>query len=320
MERLAHGGEARVEVLSDDDVVEADDGDVARAGEAGVLNGADGADSSCVVEAEEGGEVTSAGEEITHGRIAELRRPEIFLEEDAQFGTNDEPDLLGDADDGLPTGLGVERVALSLHESNVAVAEVMEMAESHAGRDVMIEHYIGDAIGFAVGRDADDRSRDVESELSVDEEKAVDAATHEEFLVLIFKVGLSEVADGEVKEAFLEEVLLDTQHDAGDVAFAEFGHDDADGVGEAGAQHACVQVGAVIKLFGSGVNALFGGTGDGRRDGRVIEDDGDGCRRETEIICEHLEGGRSFGVGCSFLSGHLAPRDGCIRYGNSCTP
>ena len=34
VERLEHGGEARVEVFGDDDVVEANDGDVVRAGEA----------------------------------------------------------------------------------------------------------------------------------------------------------------------------------------------------------------------------------------------------------------------------------------------
>ena len=58
IEGLAHGGEARVEVFGDDDVVESDDGDVVRTGEAGVLNGADRSDGGGVVEAEEGGEVT----------------------------------------------------------------------------------------------------------------------------------------------------------------------------------------------------------------------------------------------------------------------
>jgi hypothetical protein len=36
---------------------------------------------------------------------------------------------------------------------------------------------------------------------------------------------------------------------AGEVALAEFGNDDANGIGETGAQHAGVQVGAVGKLF-----------------------------------------------------------------------
>ena len=99
IEGLAHGGEARVEVFGDDDVVESDDGDVVRTGEAGVLNGADGANGRGVVEAEEGGEVPGAGEEIAHGRIAEGGGPDIFLEEDAEFRMDDDADLLGDGGD-----------------------------------------------------------------------------------------------------------------------------------------------------------------------------------------------------------------------------
>ena len=114
----------------------------------------------------------------------------------------------------------------------------------------------------AVRGDADDGGGNVEGELCIDEEKAVDAAAHEEFLILVFEVGLAEMADGEVEEAFLEKVLLDAEHDSGEVAFAEFGSDDADGVGETGAQHAGVQVGAVVEFFCGGVNALLGGSGD----------------------------------------------------------
>ena len=300
VEGLADGGEAWVEVFGDDDVVEADDGDVARTVEAGVFNGADGADGGGVVEAEDGGEVAGAGEQIAHGRIAELGRPDVFFEEDAEFGTDDDADLLRDADDGLPTGLGVEGVALAFHEGDAAVAEIVEMAERHAGRDVVIEHDVGDAGGFAVRGDADDGERDVEGELGIDQEKAIDAAAHEEFLVLLSEVGLAEMADGEVEKAFLEKILLDAEHDAGEVAFAEFGNDDADGVGEAGAQHAGVQVGAIVKFFCGGVNALLGGGGDRLGDGRVVENDGDGRGREVEILGEHLERHGLVGVGEAF--------------------
>ena len=117
--------------------------------------------------------------------------------------------------------------------------------------------------GLCCGGDADDREGDVGGEFGVDEEKAVDAAAHEEFLVLLAEIGPAEMADGEVEEAFLQEVLFDAEHDAGEVAFAEFGNDDADGVGEAGAEHAGVEVGAVIKFLGGGVNALLGRGGDG---------------------------------------------------------
>ncbi len=48
-------------------------------GEAGVLNGADGADGRGVVEAEEGGEIAGAGEEVAYGGIAEGGGPDVFL-------------------------------------------------------------------------------------------------------------------------------------------------------------------------------------------------------------------------------------------------
>ena len=48
-------------------------------------------------------------------------------------------------DDGLPAGLGVEGAALAFHEGDAAMAEVIEMAERHAGRDIVIEHDVGDA-------------------------------------------------------------------------------------------------------------------------------------------------------------------------------
>ena len=114
------------------------------------------------------------------------------------------------------------------------------------------------------------------AEFGVDEEKAVDGAIHEELGVLVDEVGAAEMADGEVEVAGLEEVLFDAEHEAGEVAFAEFGDDDPDGVGEACAEHAGVEVGAVLEFFGGGEDALTGLGRDGFGDRGVVEDDGDG--------------------------------------------
>jgi hypothetical protein len=89
------------------------------------------------------------------------------------------------------------------------VAEVIEMAKRHAGGGVVIEHDVGDTGGLAVRGDADDGGGNVEAELGIDEEKAIDTAAHEEFLILVLEVGLAEMADGEVEEAFLKKILLD---------------------------------------------------------------------------------------------------------------
>src|SRR5579862_8355359 len=66
VQRLAYGGQPGIEVLGDDDVVEADDGDVARTVEHGIFNGTYSTDSGSVVEAEDGGKVAGAGQQIAH--------------------------------------------------------------------------------------------------------------------------------------------------------------------------------------------------------------------------------------------------------------
>jgi hypothetical protein len=125
-------------------------------GEAGVLNCADGTHGRGVVEAEEGGEVAGAGEEIAHRWIAELGRPDIFIEEDTEFGADGDADLLRDGDDGLPAGFGVQGVALAFHEGDATVTEVVEVAKSHVGCGVVIEHDVGDGGIPAVRGDVDD--------------------------------------------------------------------------------------------------------------------------------------------------------------------
>ena len=69
-----------------------------------------------------------------------------------------------------------------------------------------------------------------------------------------------------------------------------------------------MQVRAVIKSFGGGVNALLGGDGHRGCHGRVVEDDGDGGRQEIEILGEHFEGGRPVGVWEVSFCRHSAPQ------------
>ena len=120
----------------------------------------------------------------------------------------------------------------------------------------MVEDDVGDAGSLDVRGDSDGGDRDAFAQLGVDEQETVDGAVHEEVGVLVDEVGAAEVADGEVEVAGLEEILLDTEHEAGEVAFAELRDDDPDGVGEPGAEHAGVQVGAVLKFFGGGEDTL----------------------------------------------------------------
>jgi hypothetical protein len=140
----------------------------------------------------------------------------------------------------------------------MAVAKFVEVAECDAGGAVVVKDNVGDAGELDVGGDADGRKWDFFAEVGVDEEKAVDGAVDEELGILLNEIGAAEVTDGEVEVAGLEEELLDAEHEAGKVAFAKFGHDDANGVGEAGAEHPGVDVGAVLEFFGSVDDALAG--------------------------------------------------------------
>jgi len=172
----------------------------------------------------------------------------------------------------------------------------------------MIEEDVGDAGNLDVGRDSDGGDGDLLAKVGVDEEEAVDGAIEEELRVLLDEIGAAEVADGEVEVAGLEEVLLDAEHEAGKVAFAELRNYDSYGVGEPGAEHARVDVGAVLKLLGGVDDALTGFGRDGLGDRRVVEDDGDGGRGEVEILGENLECDGSTCVWNALLpGGHLAP-------------
>jgi hypothetical protein len=298
---LANGGEPRVVVLGNDDVVEADDGDVAGAVEACVFDSADGADGGGVVEAEDGGEVLRSCEEFTYGRVSESGRPGVVFEIDAEFRADDDTDLLCDADDGLPAHLRVTYEACTLHEGEATVAEVVEVTEGHLCSSIVIEHGVGNAGNLAVSRDADGRNGDFVVKLGVDGQEAVDGAVHQQVGILLDEVGTSEMAHCEVEEALLHEVLLDAEHDAGEVAFGEFGDDDADGVRKTRAQHAGVHVGSVVEFFGGCLDSLMGGLRDGLCDRGVVKYDRDSCGGEIKVLGEDFKGYRLTCVGWALL-------------------
>ena len=119
---MTDSGEARGLVGGRGDVVEADDGDVFGAAEAGVRDGADGADGGDVVEAEDGGEVAGAGEEVAYDGIAEFRGPGVGFEIDAELGVDGDADTFGHGEDAIPAEVGVGDLALAFHEGDAAMA------------------------------------------------------------------------------------------------------------------------------------------------------------------------------------------------------
>ena len=169
VERLAYGGEAWIEVLSYHDVVKSDDGDIARTAKTGVLNSANGANGGRIVEAKQCGEVACVCEQFSDGLVAEFGRPEILLQIDAKFRANRNSELIRYAEDRLPAGFRVERVALTLHESYLAVAQFVEVVKSLSCSKVVIEQNVGDTGLFAVGRDAYYRWCDAYWQFGVDQ-------------------------------------------------------------------------------------------------------------------------------------------------------
>jgi hypothetical protein len=147
------------------------------------------------------------------------------------------------------------------------MTEFVEMAKCKSSGAIMIEHDIGDTGSFDVRGDADRGKRDSLWKFCVDEEKAVDGAANEEVGIFLEEVGTAEMTDSEIKISSLKEVLLDAEHEAGEVAFAEFRDDYADGVGESGAEHAGMKVGAVIELLRGIEDALLSLGRDGFGDG-----------------------------------------------------
>ncbi len=139
-----------------------------------------------------------------------------------------------------------------------------------------------------VGGDGDGGGGGCFVEVGVDGEDAVDAAGVEDAGVFGDEVGAVAVVGGEEEVSLAHEDVGGAGEDLGVVALAEHGNQDADGEGVGAAEGAGDEVGAVAELAGGGADALASGFGDGAVGG-VVEDEGDGRRREVEVLGEHLE-------------------------------
>ena len=162
VERLTDGGETRVEVIGNDDVVEADHRDVARTFDpaSSIARMAPMAEVSLKQKIAVKSRVRL--KQVADGRIAELRRPDVFFKVDAEFRIDGDSDLFGDSNDGFPTRCGVERVTLAFHESDAAVAEIVEVAKGKARRRGVVEHDVCNRRYVAMDGDADDWKWDVD--------------------------------------------------------------------------------------------------------------------------------------------------------------
>jgi hypothetical protein len=188
------------------------------------------------------------------------------------------------------------------------MTELIEMTKRETSGAVVVQYDIGDSGDIDVGRDANGGEWNALAQLGVDEQEAIDCAADKEVRIFLDEVASTEMAHGEVEIPGLEEIFFDAQHETGEVAFAEFGDDDADCVRKPSAKHAGMDVGAVLKRLRCRENALPGFGRDGFGHGRVIEDYGNGRRRKVKVLGENLESDGFARVGdLLFSDGHETP-------------
>jgi hypothetical protein len=137
-----------------DDVVKADDRDVFRNAQTRIVDSADDANGGNIVEAEDGGEVARPLQERFHWLVADLRRPAVGFELNAKLRPDLNFQLASHLQNAAPAVFGVWDDLRPLHESDAAVAELMEMRERDLGSLFVIEDDVRDAGGIVVRRDS----------------------------------------------------------------------------------------------------------------------------------------------------------------------
>ena len=175
-----------------------------------------------------------------------------------------------------------------MHVGDLAMAEPIEVAKGKLGGAVMIEDDVGDSGECGVTGDRDCGSGNRSLELGVDCEDAVDAACLEKTGILGDEVFSVAVVRGKEEVALLHEKVGGSAKDLGVIAFAEFGKEDADGLRPEALERAGDQAGLVAELLCSGFYSFAGGGRNGAA-GRIVQDEGDGCRTEVQVFGEHLE-------------------------------
>ena len=126
----------------------------------------------------------------------------------------------------------------------------------------------------------------------INEDEAFDGAIHEQARVLFDQVGFAAMTCGEVEIALFNEVLFDTAENLHGVAVTEFGNEDADGECLAFTQRAREEAGTIVEFGRSFNDAIASFLGDGTDAGSVIQNQGNGRRREVEVLakCAQADG------------------------------
>lgn len=270
------------------DIVEADHGDVFRNPEASFMEGTDGSHCGDVVEAKDGGEGASAGDELADTGVTDLRRVRVLGEIDHEVFVNLDAELQGVAKSGIPAGVGVGAEGLAVHEGDLVMAEVTKVLEGEKGGSFFIEEDVGDSgkRGVASDRDCGERRRGVE--MCVDGEDTVDAAGAEKRGVGFDEILAVTMVDGEIEVVLTHEQVSDAGEYLRVVAFAELGQKDPDRLHALALERSGDHGGLIVELFCGGPDASAGGFWDGAA-GRIVQDEGDGGGTEAEMFGQRFE-------------------------------
>src|SRR5208282_3995636 len=104
-----------------------------------------------------------------------------------------------------PAVIGVRTMAAATHEGNLAVTELVEMAQSQFRRAALVENHVGDSGNFAMPRNRDGREREAMLQDRIDQDETLDRPLHQHARVLFNQVGLATVTGREVEVTFLDE-------------------------------------------------------------------------------------------------------------------
>ena len=178
-------------------------------------------------------------------------------------------------------------MATAAHEGDFAVTELIEVAQGKFGCALLIEDDVRDAFDFAMAGNDDGRENaEAFFEGGIDKDEAFNGAIHEEARVLLDEIGFAAMACGEVEVAFFNEVLFDPAEHLHGIAVTEFGNEDADGESLAFAQRAREEAGAVVEFGRSFNDAIASFLRNGTDAGSVIQNQGNGGRREVEVLAQ----------------------------------